>query len=318
MSNVQNVSTPGIPVVCGIIRDALGRVLLAQHPQGKDLAGLWEFPGGKVESGESLDAALARELHEELGILAQIGRPIISIAHGRIRLEAIEVVSHAGCPSSREGQSLSWIALDAIDPDTLPEADRPILTALRLPDRYLITPMPHEGDEIDFFASLERVLMGGTRLIQLRLPGWSRDRVASVAREVRDRCRAYAASLLLSADWPLAEVLGLDGVHLPAHIAMRLKRRPVGPHRWLAVSCHNAAELAHAAAIGADFATLSPIRFTPELSDSSPLDWPDASELIAAATLPVFVLGGMQIEDIETSLALGGQGIAATRGLWTT
>ena len=309
--------TTRIHVVAAVIRDGNGRVLLAQRPQGKELAGFWEFPGGKVEPGETANAALARELEEELGIHARIGVPIISVPHGRVRLDVIEVASHDGHPRSRENQALKWIAPEDVDIDRLLEADRPVIAALRLPDRYLITPALHEGDVPGFLRSIDHALANGIRLLQLRLPDWSREQIAPLARSVRDRCHAHGASLLLNADWRLAEVLGLDGVHLPSRTAVNLQRRPIAGNRYFAVSCHSAEELHHAASIGADFATLSPINFTPAHAHSTPLGWRHAAELIAEASLPVFVLGGMQLEDIERATSSGAQGIAAIRSLWT-
>lgn len=309
-------STSRVHVVAGIIRDAHGRVLLARRPQGKELAGFWEFPGGKVEPGESVATALIRELEEELGIDARIGAPVISVPHGRIRLDAIEVASHLGRPRSREGQALAWIAPEAIDVDLLPQADRPVVAALRLPDRYLITPTPGENDIPGFLHSIERALIAGIRLLQLRLPGWSRESVTPLARSIRDRCRDCGATLLLNADWRLAEILGLDGVHLPSHIAMTLTRRPMARDRWLAVSCHNAEELHHAASIGADFATLSPVNFTPDHGEAVALGWERTAALISDAPLPVYALGGMHANDIEKSRDCGAQGVAAIRSLW--
>lgn len=316
MIDASAPAASSIHVVAAVIRDDGGRVLLTRRPPGKDLAGLWEFPGGKVEPGERADAALARELDEELGIQARIGAPIISIPHGRIRLEVIEVARYVGRLRSREGQSLSWVAPQEIDIDLLPEPDRPVVSAVRLPDRYLITPTPRASEILEFLRSIDVALAGGIRLLQLRLAGWTRDEIAALARAVRDRCRQHGASLLLNADWQLAEVLGLDGVHLPSRIAMNLIRRPLARHRWLAVSCHSAEELHHAASIGADFATLSPVNFTPSHADSTPLGWIRVAELVANAPLPVYVLGGMQLADIETARSSGAQGIAAIRSLW--
>ena len=86
-----------VHVVAGVIRDARGRILLARRTEGRDLSGLWEFPGGKVEAGEAPEAALARELGEELGIEAKVGAPLIDVPqrypHKRLRLDVREITA---------------------------------------------------------------------------------------------------------------------------------------------------------------------------------------------------------------------------------
>ena len=303
-------------VVAGVLRDSSGRVLLAQRPAGKDWAGSWEFPGGKVKLGESAAQALARELKEELGIRVQVGRGLISVPCADILLDVHEVTSWRGRLQALEGQALAWVSPADIDVGLLLPADRPVISALCLPDRYLITPAPVSRDDPEFLAGLENALRAGVRLVQLRLPGWTRTDVAPLARAVRDCCNVYDAKMLLHADWQLAELLGLDGVHLPARVAAGLSGRPIGHGRWLAVSCHNADEISHAAAIGADFITLSPIEPTPSHAGSVSLGWQRASTLIADAPIPVYVLGGMGPIDIGTAQRGGAQGIAAIRALW--
>lgn len=307
---------PLLHVVAGVIRDERGRVLLAQRPSDKPHAGFWEFPGGKIESGESPEAALFRELHEELGIHARVGRRLIAVPHQDIVLEAYRVVDFAGTVCPQEGQKLAWIAVEDIDTALLPPADRPIVSALRLPDHYLITPSAEAEDPAGFLSAIDRALGSGIRMMQLRLPGWSREQLVPLARQVRDQCRHAGTALLLSTDWQMAELLGLDGVHLPARIARTLGNRPLPRHRWLGVSCHDADELRHAAAIGADFATLSPVHFTPGHAASQPLGWQRAEALIAEAAIPVYALGGMQHSEMRTAHASGAQGIAAIRSLW--
>ena len=308
--------TPALQVVAGVLRDARGRVLLTQRPPGKPHAGMWEFPGGKLEPGEDGLAALSRELDEELGIEVLAARPLIAVAHGRIVLDVWEVPQYAGRVHAREGQALAWVDAASIDRMGMPPADRPVVSALRLPTTYLITPMCDIGEEDRFLAALARALGEGVRLVQVRLPGAPRARIAALARAARDLCAVHGAQLLLNADWQLAEVLGLDGVHLPAAVARTLMERPLPAHRWVGVSCHDALELVHAARIGADFATLSPLHATASHASATPLGWDTARALIADAQLPVYALGGLGPADVATARANGAQGIAAIRGLW--
>lgn len=123
-----------IHVVAGFLADAHGRVLLAQRPEGKHLAGLWEFPGGKRERGESSQAALVRELHEELGIEAEAGDTLLAMPwdYGikSLVLEVMQVPRWRGDPRSCEGQALRWILPAQVDRHELAPADRAVMRAL--------------------------------------------------------------------------------------------------------------------------------------------------------------------------------------------
>lgn len=309
-----------IRVVAGVLRDAHGRVLLAQRPKGKHLAGTWEFPGGKCEPDEMAVDALARELREEIGVVVESARPLICIPHSYpekdILLDVWQVTAYSGIPLSRESQRLAWVEPDAFESVEMPPADRPAVTALRLPDRYLITPAlpPEQADAV--MQGIERACRRGIGLIQLRLPDWPLERLARIARSARNLCQTYGARLLVHADWKLAGILGLDGVHLPARLAATLSSRPLPAERWVGVSCHDAAELAQAMRIGADFATLSPVFETSSHPDAAPLGWEAFGDLVATAALPVYALGGLEPDDVDTARMCGAQGVAGIRAFW--
>ena len=135
---------PHIGVACGVLRRADGAVLLAQRPAGKIAAGKWEFPGGKIETGESPRVALERELHEELGIGISQARPLIRFTHAYhdriVTLDTWLVERWRHEVRAVEGQCFDWQAPDAaIALDLLPTV-QPILAALRLPTDYVFTP----------------------------------------------------------------------------------------------------------------------------------------------------------------------------------
>ena len=307
-------------VVAGIVSDAAGRVLLAQRPAGKHLAGLWEFPGGKIESDEAPVDALARELREELGIVVESAQPLIAIAHSYPEqvtlLDVWCVTRYSGDVHAQEGQRLAWVEPDALDTIDMPAADRPAVAAMRLPDRYLITPPLEPGDVDALRRGVEQACRKGIGLIQIRLPQWSLQQLTEAARVARGICRPHGTRVLINSDWRLAAILGLDGVHLPARIAAKLDRRPLSPDRWVGVSCHDSDELAHAVRIGADFATLSPLYATPSHPQLPALGWERFADLVGEATLPVFALGGMESDDIDAARMSGAQGIAAVRAFW--
>ncbi len=122
-------------VVAGVIRRVDGRVLITQRLADDTLGGYWEFPGGKVEPGEELRAALARELREELGVEAEIGAEIHSIVHAYpdrdVRLYFYEARIVSGEPRKLEVADLRWVTPDELMEYQFPEADRPLLAQLR-------------------------------------------------------------------------------------------------------------------------------------------------------------------------------------------
>jgi mutator protein MutT len=131
---------PPIHVVAAAVMDLAGRVLIAQRPAGKHLAGGWEFPGGKLEVGEDRRSGLARELREELGIsLAASPRPLIRVRHsydyGHVLIDMWVVREYSGEPRGLDGQALRWCTQDELQSVELLPADGPIVAALRLPEQ---------------------------------------------------------------------------------------------------------------------------------------------------------------------------------------
>ena len=125
---------PRLEVVVGIIRDAAGRILINQRRPGTHLEGLWEFPGGKRHAGEGREAALARELDEELGIVVVSAEPLLTLCHDYpdrcVELDVWTISKFKGEPLACENQVIAWIHPEAMsDVEFLP-ADAPILAAL--------------------------------------------------------------------------------------------------------------------------------------------------------------------------------------------
>ncbi|WP_304529401.1 Nudix family hydrolase [Dyella sp. C9] len=310
---------PAMHVMAGVMIDRQGRVLLAQRPPGKHLAGLWEFPGGKLEPGESPMDGLVRELREELGVEAVSAEPLIRVPwrYGErdLLLDAWTIRGWQGLPTSLEGQALQWTDPAQVDLSILAPADRPILRALQLPRRYPITPgdVPAAAFEA-WRARLEAALEAGERLIMLRFPLWPETRIRALAAALLPSAHRHGAALLLSGDLVGARELGI-GVQLKAHQLRELSERPLPPSQWVGASCHDAAELALAAAL-ADFATLSPVAPTASHPGAPALGWPVFQSLVASASLPVYALGGMGLTDESAARAAGGQGVAGIGGFW--
>ena len=309
-----------VEVVAGVIRDARGRILLARRTEGRDLAGLWEFPGGKHEADETAEAALKRELHEELGIEIELGAPLICVPqaypHKRLRLDVHDVRAWHGVVRGREGQALAWVPPHKLVDYPMPPADVPVVAALTQPSCYLVTPEPGD-DDAAWLASLDRALANGMRRVQLRAPGCEPSRWRALAAQAVARCHAAGAEVLINGDVELAQALG-TGLHLRAAQLPLLGTRPLPPEFLVAASCHNADELRAAQGLDCDFAVVGAIKPTLTHPGGATLGWRGLAALRETVSLPIYAIGGLTPDDIGEARRHGAQGIAAIRGLWLT
>lgn len=308
-----------IHVAAAVIRGADGRVLLAKRPQDKHQGGLWEFPGGKVEEGEAVESALARELEEELAIRVDAARPLIQVHHDypdkQVLLDVWEVSAFSGEPRGAEGQALAWAGERELLDYEFPAANQPIVAAARLPDSYLITPDDLQPAEL--LRGVRAALADGARLIQLRAPNMFDPQYRDLAVDIQGLCAGKAQLMLKGplewlGDFPAA------GWHLTAEQLHKYAPhgRPFPGQRWLAASCHSAEELALAARMGVDFVTLSPVQATQSHPDATPLGWERVAELLSGSNLPAFVLGGVGPNDRARAWQVGAQGVAGIRAFW--
>jgi len=311
-----------IHVAAAALADPRGRILIAKRPDRVHQGGRWEFPGGKLEPGETPEMGLARELNEELGVRVLSFRPLIRVHHDygdrHVLLDVHRIIHYKGDPHGREGQLIAWIHPDAMDPAAFPAADRPIISALRLPDRYLITGKdPCAPDRL--MDRLDRALAHGIRLVQLRAHELGDDDYASLAQGAFRLCARHGARLLLNRDPHLvvrARGLPCHGLHLTGWRLAALAHRPLDDRRLVGASCHNAQDLSRAVHLGLDYALLSPVRATRSHPDAHPLGWDRFATLVEDVGLPVYALGGLGPSDLDVAFAHGAQGIAAIREFW--
>lgn len=323
---ITSVSTPSTApdrpltsVAVGILQDAQRRILVARRPVTSHQGGKWEFPGGKTQPGESVPDALARELHEELGIHVRTSRPLLRVAHHypdkSVLLDVWQVLEYAGEAYGREGQPLRWATLRELAQLELPDADLPILRALALPPLYVISDVARFGTD-QFLGRLERVLRAGARLVQLREPTQPAAEYRRLVHAVVDMAGRYDARVLLNAESSWVEECGADGVHLSSRSLMTYERRPLAANYLVAASCHDEAELRQAARIGADFAVLSPVRATYSHPHAVPLGWAEFARRRMASDIPVYALGGLSADDLAEARLAGAAGLAMISGVW--
>ena len=308
-----------IHVAAAVIRGKDGQILIAKRCDDKHQGGLWEFPGGKVEAGETAQAALARELEEELGILVTTARPLIQVRHDypdkHVLLDVWDVSAFTGEPHGAEGQPLAWVSAKQLSEYEFPAANRPIVAAARLPEHYLITPEGLSGPQL--LRGIQAALKSGIRLLQLRAPAMFDAQYRDIAVDALGLCAGKAQLMLKGplewlGDFPAA------GWHLTAQQLRELSAggRPFPSERWLAASCHSADELALAAQMGVDFITLSPVQATQTHPEAQPLGWAQVAELLQGFNQPAYLLGGVTPTNVEQAWQVGAQGVAGIRAFW--
>lgn len=314
-------ATKIVEVSAAVLQQADGSFLLAQRPSDKIWAGYWEFPGGKVEPGETAREALVRELREELGITVQTAYPwltrVFTYPHATVRLNFFRVTAWSGELHPHEGQQFAWQpALTQVEQTTVAPilpANAPILRALSLPTLYAISNAGELGVD-EFLRRLEAKLQAGLRLVQLREKALDGDVFRALAQQALALTRAHGARLLLNGDVYLAQELGADGVQLTGSQLANLTARPEVD--WCAASCHDANELRRAEQLGCDFALLSPVLPTKSHPGAPHLGWERFAELASGSTIPVYALGGLQLTDMTTAWQHGAHGVALLRQAW--
>lgn len=309
---------PRVAVAAAVIESGDGRFLLAQRPAGKVYAGYWEFPGGKIEAGETPAEALVRELHEELGIDAGEVYPWLirdyEYEHAAVRLHFLRVVRWRGTLHGKENQAFAWQLIAAPDVAPILPANGPILAALQLPKVYGVTNVAELGLDA-FLRRLHVALERGLRLIQVREKHLDSAELTRLCRRIIDMARPYGARVLVNEHIDVAHACAADGVHLTAaQLNAQISMRPDLP--LVAASCHNIGELERAAALNADFVVLGPVADTPTHPGAAVLGWNGFAELAATSRTPVYALGGMRPDDMPGAWRAGAHGIAMLRGAW--
>ncbi len=316
-----------VRVAVGVIENVQGQVLIALRAASQHMGGLWEFPGGKVEAGESPLQALARELREELAIDVRRAAPLIRIPHcyrdKTVELDVWRVTRFEGKPKGAEGQPLLWCPKAELNQYAFPAANKAIVNALVLPAEVVVTGAAQSLE--DGLARLQCALERLPSMIYLRKARWCES--ATAYRQALNVCLGAGANVLVAEGCDSQVAIGESaacantnlGLHLSSH---RLKAVAAGgalnrePYCWVSAACHNQQELSWAKSIGVDFAFLSPLSKTSSHPDAPPLGVAQFAKLVRAAGLPVYALGGVSPADAPWVQGLGAQGVAGIREFW--
>jgi 8-oxo-dGTP diphosphatase len=307
-----------IHVVVAVIRDRRGEILIARRGDDKHQGGRWEFPGGKVEPGESPAQALRRELREELGIEPTQGRPLIQIPYHypdrSVWLDVWEVTAFVGEARGVEGQPIRWVPPHALDHYPFPAANTPIITAARLSPRLLIT--ADGAAPADYGDKLQRAFQRGISQVILRAKSLDEAAFAELYRQLHPLSVRFNARLGVNASLEQAHALGVEHLHLTSARLQALASRAQFKGRWLSASCHDAQQIRMAQEKGVDFITLSPVKPTRSHPGAPVLGWERFAALVAECRLPVYALGGLDEDDLLQAQRSGAQGIAAISAWW--
>ena len=299
-----------------MIQNPADEVLIALRQPDSHQGGKWEFPGGKVNSGEDIRTALGRELKEELNLHLQAAHPLIKVHHHypdkSVLLDVWTVSGFKGNLTGREGQRIKWVPISMLHQHVFPAANKPIVDTLRLPREIAITPQAGSRDELQ--TVLYCLVQNGVPAIQLRQKQLSTADYADWFETAAEICRTNKVLLFANASPARCRELDTSAVHLTSQLLMRQSRRPVGDEVLLSAACHNLEQLQHAEALGVDLAILSPVAITAKLSRTEAvLGWEKFMSLSDQVSLPVYALGGLKRSDMAVARDHGAHGLAGIR-----
>ena len=285
---------------------------------------MWEFPGGKIEQGETTEQTLLREIKEELDVTIASYRPLISITHSYgdkdVCLHVYKVLSFHGEAKGLEGQQVKWVNISQLSDYNFPEANIPVVKALQLPEKYLITGKFVDSD--DFLNKLKNALNNNISLVQLRLKKDSLenlDVLQALIEQTAILCKQAESKLMLNLPAEFIDKVDLSkiefsGIHADSKTLKTLSERPEG--KLFSTSCHNTEELEHAIKLQSDFVVLSPVQKTASHPEMQALGWQQFSNMLENISIPVYALGGVSEDDMEIAWRHGAQGIAAISAFW--
>ena len=311
-----------VHVAVAVIKNSKGQYFIAKRPQNSHQGGLWEFPGGKVESDETVLSALKRELFEEIGIILNQATPLIKIRHDysdkSVLLDVWCVDSYTEEPYGKEGQKTFWLNKDDFSLYDFPAANIPIIKAIQLPDKYMITGEFNTEDNL--INKIRVSIKNGISLIQFRAPLLEEKKYFNLAKNIFLICEKENTKLLLNTSINKYKKYSAEkfshGIHLNSKELKIFQSDEINSNSLVSTSTHNINEIHRAEEKQVDLMLLSPVKKTLSHPGSIPLGWGSFENLTGQTNIPVYALGGMTAEDLNTAKIKGAQGIAAIGEFW--
>ncbi|HEX4879054.1 MAG TPA: Nudix family hydrolase [Limnobacter sp.] len=321
----MTTNKPRIDVAVAVVFGPDGKVLWGCRPEGKPYAGYWEFPGGKVEPGETVWQALVRELREELNITALEGGPWFVIEHdyehANVRLHLYRVWHHSGQAEALEGQVFAWDSLEPRGLNPILPATEPLLPKLAQPQTMWIT---HYGASLQGFARqlVQRLEAAPPRTlyVQFREKELLGEDLRWAFQHCVSLCNKHNQPLLINSD-VLAALEALVGPQELAPHAVHLTERHLmqgvregARERAVGASVHSMDGLVAAHERGLKYAVLGAVQATASHPGQTGMGWLAFRALAERAQLPVFAVGGLRPQDRQIAMRNGAHGLAMIRG----
>lgn len=312
--------TDRVHVAVGVIyNQKKDKILITKRTAKQHLAGLWEFPGGKVEESEDVVTALKRELYEELGVIVKTASPFIQVSYDypdkKVLLDVWQVNKWTGKPESKENQEIIWSTIQSFSHYQFPEANIRIIQALSLASLYLISKGFYQ-DYSTLLTRIEECFKSGLKLFQLRLDAKIEPGFSVLIKKLNILSERYSAKIILNGDVADIDKYNLDGLHLKSNQLNSYHSRPISEEYLLGASCHNEQELLLAEKLNVNYAFLSPVNKTRSHEDKKGMGWKKFYEMSKNVSFPVYALGGMRPEDIDIAKANNAHGIAMISAIW--
>lgn len=309
------MTKPRIDVAVAVVFNAAGQVLWGRRPEGKPYAGYWEFPGGKVEPGETVWQALVRELKEELDLTALEGGPWFQIEHdyehANVRLHLYRVWRFEGTPKPLEQQHFTWASLNSSELSPILPATEPLLPKLAQP---AVMALSHYETGFQTCADrLERALLITDQpvYVQFREKSLEGDLLIQAFEHCYSLCQKTGQTMLLNSDTWVRLKVHLDDLPCPLHLTQaHLMSGQFQALQCAGASVHDEASLKKAFDRGLDYAVLGAVKATASHPGQAGLSWPGFLNIAGEARLPVFAIGGLGIEDMRIAQTHGAHGVA--------
>ena len=304
-------------VAIGIIENEQSQILISQRSKNTHLGGFWEFPGGKVDPGESFKSALRRELFEEVGIRILSVEKLIAFnfkyEDRNILFQCFKVLSYHGEVQAKEKQALKWLKKEELHDEDFPSANKTILDTIRLSQEYMIADQNFFGD--DLLSVIEKNLQKDISICQFRAHTLNKKDYIPRAQEVRDLCAEYNAQMICNCNLDWIDKISPHGVHLTSkQLAEEFDSILDGAiDKLFSISCHTEQEIDLANQTSARCILIGSVLETPSHPNAESLGWKGFYDLCVKANKPVYALGGMNNSQKEAVLVYGAQGIAAIR-----